>query len=385
LVLYFDSAISDVPLSNANQVSIIDFSSGDVRNLTLNGFGGRLRDVHFPAQLEEGVEAPIDVGGTERDIVVFLADGEVVLVDMNNPDADQVAVSFGENPFSPVDTLLRPGDELVENASLFVRSSTGADVAVLSLFDKADEETGLGGFSVDPGLISVGNGASDFVFHDEDEVPYLITANAASGDFVFTDIRTHGSFTVDAEGQLSNIFLRNAQQGDVTIRQVVGWAHGGTQVHTVDLDGISNSIGRKADHLNVMGGIDDLVVLDNDRLLISSGSLLYVLDLAESQVTPLTAQSPYDPRASALDGELLLLGTPGQEWISSVDLLALNPESMILDDPISRFHYLPGAQKVIAEHDDAFGHVTVADARDPSRTTTYSAWGFLLDGLLESE
>jgi hypothetical protein len=385
VVLYFDNDLSDVPLSNANQVSIIDLKAGEVRNLTLNGFGGRLQDVHFPGQLEEGVEAPVDVGGIERDIVAFLAQGEVVLVDMANEEADQVAVSFGDEPFTPADTLLRPGDDLVEKPSLFVRSSTGADVAILALFDKEDEETGDAGFSVEPGLISVGTGASDFVYHDEEEIPYLITANSHSQEFVFTDIRTHGNFTVDAEGALAKVFLRDAQRGDVTVRQAVGWSPGGVQVHTVDLDGISNSIGRKSEHLNVAGGIDDLVTLDNDRLLISSGSLLYVLDLHESQVTPLTAESPYDPRASALDGDLLLLGTTGQAWISSVDLLALNPESMVLDDPISAFHYLPETGKVVAEHSHRFGHVTVADARDPSRTTSYSSWGFLLDDILEAK
>src|SRR5690606_40076587 len=135
--------------------------------------------------------------------------------------------------------------------------------------------------------------------------------------------------------------------------------------------------------LAIETGIADLVVLDNDRVLVSSGLDLYVVDLPLSQVTPLSAQAPYDARSSALDGNQLLLGTPGQTWVSTVDLLTLNPESMVLDDPIGSFHYLPGAGKVVMVHSDPVGHLTVADAAAPSRATSYVAWGYLLDGMLD--
>lgn len=384
-VLYFSSADTDAPLNNANEVAIVDLTSeATPRLLTLNGFGGRLRGVQFPGQIEAGVPGTVNVGGIERDIVTFLADGELVMVDMANPEADQVAVRFADTGnFNPVDTLLRPAGGAVDDPTLFVRSQGSADVAMLFLKDKPDEETGDPGFTANINLVPVGAGTTDFLFHDEDGVPYLISADSADREFVFTDIRTQESFEVGAEGELRAMFLRDEQRGDQTIRQLVGWAPGSNELHTLDLDGIGSSIGRRPDHLKVETGIEDLVPLDNDRVLIGSGLILYVVDFSEEQVTPLTAKSSYDPRSSALDGNILLLGTAGQPWVSTVNLQDLNPESMLLDDPIADFFYLPASGKVVSTHTELFGHLTVASAADPSRSSSYSAWGFLLEGILD--
>jgi hypothetical protein len=381
-VLYFDSDLQDAPLTNANQVSIVNLNNSQSRNLTLNGFGGRLTDVQFPGQILEGQPTPVQVGDVARDIAAFLAQGEIVLVDMADATANQVAADLESESFTPVDTLLHAGDEQFGPA-LFARSPTSDQVAMLKLQPKPPEE-GEEGFTVNPSLIAVGVGASDFVYHNEDEIPYLITANAQTSDLIFTDVRTLESFEIAAGGPISSLFLRDQAVGsNGTIRQLVAWAPGGTQIHTLDLDAVGATIGRTPDHLSVDTGIDQLVVLDNDRALIGSGSFLYVIDIAEKQVTPLAAQSPYDPTSSALEDNLLLLGTSGQSWISSVDLGSLNPESMLLDDSIVSFHYLERAGKVVVTHSDPFGHMTVADADGPSRSSAYVSWGYLLDGELD--
>jgi hypothetical protein len=169
----------------------------------------------------------------------------------------------------------------------------------------------------------------------------------------------------------------------VAIRQVVAWAPSGTTISTLDLDGIADSLGRKPRHLKIETGIDALVQLDNDRVLIGSGSRLYVVDFPSEQVTPLSSQTPYDPTASALVADKLLLGTAGQPWVSTVDLGTLNPESMLVDAPITGFHYLTGPKQIVVTHDDAAGHLTVIDPTDPSRATSRSHWGFLLQGELD--
>jgi hypothetical protein len=182
---------------------------------------------------------------------------------------------------------------------------------------------------------------------------------------------------------VTQLFMRDAQTAAGSIRQAVAWAPGGFALHALDLDDLEDTIGRTPEPLAIQTGIQDLVVLDNDRVLVSSGLDLYVVDLPLSQVTPLSAMSPYDARSSALEGDLLLLGTPGQTWVSTVDLLTLDPESMVLDDPIRSFHYLPDAGKVVLVHDDPVGHLTVADAQSPARATSFVAWGYLLEGLLD--
>lgn len=381
-VLHFGGQVGTGALQNANQVAIVDLQGGSVRNLTLNGFGGSLQSVDFPVPVGADGPTAVDVGGRPLELVAFLAEGEVVLVDAGNEDIDQVAVRFGDAvTFSPVESLLRPGNELFGRPALFLRSDFGSDVAMLTLVDKADETTGEPGFSAQVSLIPVGNGAADMSSYDGEEAPYLVTVDGSA--MVFTDIRTQQSFSVGTGGQAQRIFMRDATVGSGTIRQAVAWAPGGRALYTLDLDAIEETIGRTPRPLNIETGIEDLVVLDNDRVLVSSGLNLYVVDLPLEQVTPLSSMQAYDARSSALDGDRLLLGTPGQTWVSTVDLITLNPESMVLDDPIQSFHYLPGAGKVVLVHSDVVGHLTVADAAAPARSTSYVAWGYLLDGILD--
>ncbi len=379
-VLYFGGEAGAAPLHNANQIAIVDLAGTGVQNVTLNGFGGALRSVQFPGQLVEGEPAPITIGGTPHDIVAFLAASEVVLMDMDDPALDQVAIPLGADiGFEPTRTLLRPGNALFADPVLFVLSAQGPEVGMLTLVDEVDGS----GFTAQISLLPVGAGSGDFVFHDSASVPYLITVDKVTNSLVFTDIRTQGGFTVELGTAASRLLLRDAARGGATVRQAVVWAEGGTMLSTLDLDGIEDSLGRKPRHLKIETGIDALVQLDNDRVLIGSSTRLYVVDLPSEQVTPLSSQSPYDPRGSALVGERLLLGTAGQAWVSTVDLATLNPESMLLDATITGFHYLEGPKQIVVTHDDPAGHLTVVDPADPSRATSRAHWGFLLQGVLD--
>ncbi len=377
-VLYFGEDTSAEQLNNANQVALVDLTGTATQNVTLNGFGGALRAVEFPGQRIEGEPAPITIGGVSHDIVAFLATSEVVLLDMDDPALDQVAIPLGMDiGFAPSTTLLRPGNPLFVDPVLFVRSSAGAEVGMLTLLPEPEGT----GFTAQISLLSVGESVGDFVYHDSETVPYLITTDPSAADLVFTDIRTQGGFAVELTDAASRLFLRDAEDG----REVVAWTPGGTRISTLGLAGIEDSLGRKPRQLNIETGIDALVQLDNDRVLVGSGTRLYVVDFPAEQVTPLSSQVPYDPLGSALVGDRLLLGTAGQGWVSTVDLQTLNPESMLLDGTISSFHYLPGPKRIIVTHPDAAGHLTVVDPADPARSTSRVHWGFLLSGVLDRE
>lgn len=378
-ILYFGGDGGSEQLHNANQIAIVELNGKGVENVTLNGFGGTLRSVEFPGQIVEGQPAPITIGGKQHDVAAFLADSEVVLMDMNDPELDQVAVPLGADiGFAPTTTLLRPGNALYADPALFVRSSFGAEVGMLTLVPEPEGS----GFTAQISLIPVGQ-ASDFIFYDSAEVPYLITVDSNAGELAFTDIRTQGGFRVPLGAAASSVFLRDAEAGGALMRQAVAWAPGGAQLSTLDLGGIEDSLGRKPRHLKIETGIDDLVRLDNDRVLIGSGNKLYVVEFPTEQVTPLSSQVAYDPRGSALVGDRLLLGTAGQEWVSTVDLQTLNPESMLLDGTIQSFHYLPGPDRIVVTHADPAGHLTVVDPGDPARSTSHVHWGFLLQGVLD--
>ena len=381
-ILFFGRDGSSEQLHNANQIAIVDLGGKAVENVTLNGFGGTLKTVEFPGQIVEGEPTPIVIGGVAHDIAAFLADSEVVLMDMDDPALDQVAIPLGSDiGFSPKTTLLRPGNDLFGDPALFVLPAGGSEVGMLTLVAESDGT----GFTAQISLIPVGQASSDFLFYDSASVPYLITVDPTAAALVFTDIRTQGGFAVPLGSAAQNVFLRDIESGGELRKQAVVWARGGTQIGTLDLGGIEDSLGRKPKHLKIETGIDQLVVLDNDRVLIGSGNKLYVVAFPEEQVTPLTSQVRYDPHGSALVSDRLLLGTAGQEWVSTVDLQTLNPESMLLDDLIGAFHYLPGPDRIVVTHDDPAGHLTIVDPADPSRSTSHVHWGFLLQGVLDQE
>ncbi|MFO0632892.1 MAG: hypothetical protein U0168_08590 [Nannocystaceae bacterium] len=378
VVLHFAGGAGTDVLQNANQVALVDLSDDSARDLTLNGFGGRLSAVQFPAA--DG--RPVAVGGSMREIIAFLAEGEIVLVDAADPDLDQVAVRFFPDvAFSPQATLLRPGNERFDAPVLFLRAGTGTDVAMLTLVDRPDPASSASGFSAQVSLVPVGLGAADFALHDSESVPYLVTVYGSALSFI--DIRTQQGFAVALEGDASRLLLRTEQGAAGPRPQLVAWAPGGRILHRLDLDGIEDALGRRPERLTIEAGIEQLVQLDNDRVLIGSGTSLYVVDFPRSQVTPLTSVVPYDPASSALQGDRLLLGTPGQSWVSTVDLLTLDPESMALDHPIAAFFHLPGPGRLAIVHDDPMGLLTITDATAPSRAQSVSVWGLFHDDLLE--
>lgn len=370
-------------LQNANQVAIVTLDSTEPpRSFTLNGFGGRLTRVEFPGQTTPGQPGLIQVGDRLRDIVAFLADNEVVLVDMDDAAANQVAVNIGSITFTPEETLLRPANDKFDDPVLFLRSSSSSDVAMLTLAPKVDDD----GFTAQVSLLPIGTQASDFITHDGEEVPYLVTLDPSRQALAFTDIRTQQGFSVALGGTASQMFTRTheGEGGPMNqVEQLVMWGPGGSTIYTLELDGIDDALGRSPRPLGIQTGIESLVVLDNDRALVGSGNNLYVVDFTVEQVTPLSSPTPYDATNSALEGNLLLLGTSAQPWISTVDLTTLDPESMLLDDPISSFHYLSAVGKVVAVHPDPVGHISVAQASAPSRSSTYAAWGFLYADILE--
>ena len=120
--------------------------------------------------------------------------------------------------FAPSTTLLRPGNPLFVDPVLFVRSSAGSEVGMLTLLPEPEGT----GFTAQISLLSVGQSVGDFVYHDSETVPYLITTDPSASDLLFTDIRTQGGFAVELANAASRLFLRVHFASDV----IAGFASG---------------------------------------------------------------------------------------------------------------------------------------------------------------
>ncbi len=381
-VLHFDGTEQTSSLQNANLVAVVPITrTAKPKVLTLRGFGGQVRAVEFPAQRDLSEVGTLDIGGSPRDLAVFLAADELVLLDMNDPENGQVAVQFGEDvAFEPVATLLRAGDALFEAPVLFVRSRSGQDVAMLSLVAKADGD----GFTAQVSLVPVGAPADSFLSFNSEDAPYIVTASSSRDTLAFTDIRTQQTFEITLGAAVSQLKLRtHVTDLGTTVPQVVAWREGDSAIYTLTLDNIDSVLGRTASELRIPGGIGSIEQLDNDHLLIAASTELYVVDLQIEQVTPLSSPVAYEPSQAVLEANHLLLGAIGQRNLNIIDLQTLNPQTVALDADIASFHYLPTHQKLVAVHHDNAGYLTVASTPTPKRSTSFSAWGFLYHNVLD--
>ena len=214
ILYYGDESEHDAQgLHNANQFTVIDLGSTTLepRTATVDGFGGRLRSVQFPGQQQPGEISPVDIGGVARDLAVFLASEEIVLHDLDDPGATQVAVQLPTTTeFEPEQTLLRAGDENFDRPVLFVRSSSSADLAMLTLVEKADGEAQ--GFSAHVSLLPVGAGVTDMVHVNAGGVGYLAAVRGET--LVFSNIGTQQNHELALGWRAAHIELRTNQDGD---------------------------------------------------------------------------------------------------------------------------------------------------------------------------
>lgn len=384
-LLFFgdDDAPVTQGLHNANQFSVIDLSSGSLspRTATVDGFGGRVRDVHFPGQVEGGVPMPVDVGGVLRDIAVFLADGEIVLHDLDHPEDDRVALALPSNrDFLPDQTLLRAGDEAFASPVLFVRSRQSADLAMLNLVDKS--EPGGSGFSVVVSLLSVGNGVSDMLAVNDGGRAYLVALRDET--LVFADIATQQSHSLDLGWSAHRMVTRTAEDGS---SEAILWGSGGQSVLIVPLTDIQNASPRRIREFRIQGGIGEFVRLGSDRAMVSSRDNLYILDFAgDGSVTPLaTSIDEYHSEDAMFVGDLLHLAPKGYDTIHTVDLDSLAPSSLVLGSSTRASFAFPDIGKFVVLHPDRTGYVSVVDAAQPRRATTRSRWGYLIEGALDAK
>ncbi len=386
-VLFFGTNGSGEVIENDNQVAILRLEDNDIRDLTLDGFGGAVNAVEFPGHAGVGQEAPIVIDGVERKLAVFLMANECVLLDLANADANQVAVKFGATlPITPRRAVLRPADSAVPDPMLLLVDDAGnsLDLVALRLIKKSTGSAGPLDLSVQVGLLPLASPAGEIALLQQDDVPWVLVTQPVTSTIQLVDLRTSAASTIALPTSVSKIFLREAiNEQNQTVPQLVAWRPNGGAIVTLELDTLGQSIGKKPIELAIAGGVVSIHPVDASNLLVDSGdSRIYAVNLDTRSVAPLSTQADFDVAGTAvLDGQLLL-AAPGDKWIGVIELPNLDPRGVLLDQPISSMHVLEDADLVVAVHDDPTGAVTVLLADEPKRASARSRWGLLLEGTL---
>jgi hypothetical protein len=384
-VLYFAEGLPSQPLQNVNQAAIVDFRDDTVRLITVDGFGGRVRDVIFP---EGGMG--VDVAGVSRDLAVFVAQGEAVIVDMADPDVNETQVAFRFDTsanFVPSEVLARPADDLIDMPSLFFVSESDADVTMLNLVEKINTSDELDRFTVQPGLIPVGSGTTDIELFRGGGIAYLLSIREYG--VLFTDIATQGSFFIDYGAPVEAGYLRPSEYNGAPSTELVAWSYGGSYLHTLDLTNIESALGRTPELTKISNRIGDISVLDEDRMLVEAlndSFQFYIVDFARDFVAPLTWGVAFDLSSATVMSNQLLLGVPGYNRVGSIDLDTFDPSEVELDSPLESMHVLSATGRLVAVHESrSYGYLTDVDALELSRGNATSHLGFFLEGDLDRD
>lgn len=371
-----DSGAGD-GLFNPNEVAIVNLTEAPSQEnpqiLSIDIGGRAITGVEFVESME--------VNGVIRSLAVFFAVGMVKVVDLQDLAVPAIAVKLtaDDDPRQvvPEQVVARPGDE-VRDPMLFVRASDSEDVYAISLVPRPD---GLPGFWGALNQFDGGAQPSDLLLVEDGEIPLLLVANWWGEETNVINIDTADTFALHLENRAQHAMLRTAADGP----EVVLYGEATDRVHFAVVEGLAEEQDANLDDLLIPDGVEQVSVLDEDRLLISpdSGSDLLVLDLETRDITRLTAPGGYDWQAADVFGSVFFVATPGSDRVVSLDLTTGHPESLVLDERVASFHVFGAAGVGLVMHPCPTGRATLFPLSAPSRETAVILDGFWLEGFLD--
>lgn len=364
-------------LFNPNEVAIVDLteppSQENPRILSVDIGGRAITGVEFIESME--------VAGVIRSLAVFFAEGMIKVIDLQDLTISAISVKLtaDDDPrvIVPEQVVARPGDE-VRDPTLFVRASDSEDVYAISLVPRPD---GLPGFWGSLNQFDGGVQPSDLLLLEDGETPLLMVANWWGDETNVIDIDTADTFALHLENQAQHAMLRSGAEA----LEVVLYGGSTDRVHFVAVDGLAEEQDANLDDLLIPDGVEQVSVLDEDRLLITpyTSDDLLVLDLETRDITRLTAPGGYDWQAADVFGNVFFVANAGSDRVVSLDLTTGHPESLVLDESVGSFHAFAATGVGLVMHPSPTGRATLFPLSAPNRETAVILDGFWLEGFLD--
>lgn len=340
-LLLFEREVGPGTLFNPRLAAVVDLVPGTVRTLSVEGFGAELEGLRFPEQVSG--DNQVEVGGKMRRLASFWARRELVLIDLDDPELSQIAVSvrtFEEN--APLLRLI-PSGTGVEEPLLLIAGRTN-DIDQIRLRPREGEPSRL---DADYSILSTVAPARDLELVEIDQEPWLLSATRFGLSMIH--LKSSRETLVDAMGSLKEIRTYVDKSGKT---MVLGLPEAGNSIFTIDPAKALTSLGRQPTTHQFGHGSNRVLSLDNSRVAVLGGSSLTVVDLESGKKTPLAGIDGTNSVTYSGGDHLYLFARTGQEEEQGISLVRVKLSTMV-----------PETQALAGRIDGAPGFIKLNDGK----------------------
>jgi hypothetical protein len=323
-----------------------------------------------------------------RVFAFVLAPDNLTVVDMAHPDHNEISIRLdgigGE--VIPRELVFVP-----ERATAYLRSEGAGDVLEM-VFSHDPPNPGItadNDYRIALAELGAGGGPADIAVYDDlSGRRMVLAATPSTGEVVIIDALS-GQFERVAVGPpIDRILLFPA--GDTPrVAVLASLASERSNVHVLALDGITDElVPTRLDNIDLEQPVLDVVPVPGRELAMivhnDDRTVLGLLDVGLGAVSPLQGVGRLDSFDFSAEGAYLIGASIGVDRIGFVDLDNLHPSDLRLDAAATRVLSLSSG-KVVVEHPDPLGLITVAPYPGASRDESYVVSGFLAAGLFDEE
>ena len=370
-------------LRNPNQVALLrlDQDAGPTNPAprTVRSFGSSPIGVVFSQPLAIPAKS-----GPKRTLAVLLSRGYLTLLDATNPGRREITVPLS-GAGQPSSVTPRQVLFVDEPPTIFVRADGAADVFALTLEPKAAAGAGDNDFVPRINQPSTGRAILDMQLYQEEGKTFLLAATG-SQEAAVIDPSTSQYGIVPLGASVDTVV--GIPQAKPTTALLYSRTLPQGRVHFLKLERLSQLLGQNHSQVVLEQPVRELLVAPGDRKALvvhnSSRTVISVLDLVGKYRTETPIHGQVGLTSYDFVGETHLVGVaPGVDRLGILDLETLSPVALRLD--FAPRQVMTVGERVIVDHGQQHGLVTVLPKALARRDEALLLWGFLLRDLLDTE
>jgi hypothetical protein len=361
-------------LFNPNEIAIVDLTrtgNSAVTKRTLRSFGTAPRLVAFSPKMQ--------LAGEERQLAVVLFGSQIALLDLNYPDRPEYTIELSRG----ASITLSQVRFSAEDQKIYLLANGSNDVYVLRLLPAGGNREN----DFEPSLNQLGADAApqDMVVFEGSLGSRLLVASGTRAEIVEASSSRVTQIPLSTRADRILLFHGTSPFDDADEPRALLFAVGQSSVSFLDLEEAEERTTRNLETLAVPGGIQQLIPLNDNLVLIpqTSGGLT-ILNLEERTASPIQARLGLAAIQPSLATGRLWATSTGSKALGYIDVDNLHPGEVRLDYEIQRLFVLDKAKRVVAVHSAPEGLVSILNANDPEdleQATTLQ--GFFFEGILD--
>lgn len=269
-------------LFNKRLSTVVDLASGQARTLTIKGFGGAIEGLRFPS-LPEG-QSELEVEGKGRRLAVYLGEGELSLIDLNEAALSQVSVRLGEEHSDRALRLRAIAATASGGEAALLVNAKGKDIDYLRLKARSGNPDAL---DVDYSVLSARRKTLALEALEIEGERWLASANYLGLDLI--NPKTSSEISLDKVGAVDHLMRYQDSSGH---EMLLVWKGGDSKVMTIDPTKALTSLGREPVVHKLGASLSKIVKLKGARIAVEQRNAVTILNLEDGSQTPLAGTGP---------------------------------------------------------------------------------------------